>query len=59
MKYPLDKKLEQFKQIWLTKEIWQLINEAKIKFNRENKKSKQKISLAKLANNCLAEKFNK
>ena len=55
MRYSLEETLDQFKQVWLTEENWKDLNKKKIEFNRENKELKRKVSIAKLANNKLAE----
>jgi len=57
MRYSLDEKLEQYKQVWLTKEVWEKIDADKKLFNKEHKEEKKKISLAKITNNKLAENY--
>ena len=47
-------KLEQYKQVWLTKEADDLISTEKI---RLRKKENRRISKAKLVNNLIIEKY--
>jgi hypothetical protein len=54
--YEETERLEQHKTVWVTKEVYQLI---RIEKKRLWSEEKRKVSMAKLINNAVIEKYGK
>jgi len=52
--YADNETLEQYKQVWLTKEVRQRINKEKKRLKKEGRD----VSIAKIVNNALLEKYD-
>lgn len=52
--YTDDETLDQYRTVWLTKEVRQLVNQEK---RRLKKEENREVSIAKLVNNALLEKY--
>lgn len=53
--YPDEQTLDQYKQVWLTKEVRQLVNKEKKRLKKEEGRD---VSVAKIVNNALLEKYD-
>ena len=52
--YPDEQTLDQYKQVWLTKEVRKLVNREKARLKKEENRD---VSVAKIVNNALLERY--